>query len=231
EGGGGGGPHGDARSSSTGGPGAGTPPIPGGCGAFPGGRDCRVAEFTTPSNAFATPSSFTLSASYGFECLSQFGTGCNGAAGWNSSLTGTATLHTASTTAAEPASLIVVVAGLLGARMLRRRRQPELAHRSWRCAGRRSRPATVALSHRTSPVTTKRPERTLRPSWCLTRPARVSYCGTVNVNVEPFPTWLLTQIVPPCSSMNFRDRASPSPVPSIFLSAVPTCRNSSNTAS
>jgi hypothetical protein len=31
--------------------------------------------------------------------------------------------------------------------------------------------------------------------------------------------------------MNFRESASPSPVPSTFLSAVPTCRNSSNTAS
>ena len=31
--------------------------------------------------------------------------------------------------------------------------------------------------------------------------------------------------------MNFRESASPSPVPSTFLSAVPTCRNSSKTAS
>ena len=31
--------------------------------------------------------------------------------------------------------------------------------------------------------------------------------------------------------MNFRERASPSPVPSTFFAAVPTCRNSSNTAS
>ena len=51
--------------------------------------------------------------------------------------------------------------------------------------------------------------------------------GIVKVNVEPTPTWLWTQIRPLCSSMNFRDRASPSPVPSIFLAAVPTCRNSS----
>jgi hypothetical protein len=55
--------------------------------------------------------------------------------------------------------------------------------------------------------------------------------GMVNVNVEPCPIWLLTQIRPPCSSTNFRDSASPSPVPSTFLSAVPTWRNSSNTAS
>src|ERR1700687_1316720 len=55
--------------------------------------------------------------------------------------------------------------------------------------------------------------------------------GSVKVNVEPTPTWLVTQIRPPCSSMNYRERASPSPVPSAFLSAVPTCRNSSKTAS
>jgi len=55
--------------------------------------------------------------------------------------------------------------------------------------------------------------------------------GSVNVNVEPCPTSLVTQIRPPWSSMNFRERARPSPVPSTFLSAVPTCRNSSNTAS
>ena len=35
--------------------------------------------------------------------------------------------------------------------------------------------------------------------------------GIVNVNVEPTPTWLVTQILPPCSSMNFRHRVSPSP--------------------
>jgi hypothetical protein len=35
----------------------------------------------------------------------------------------------------------------------------------------------------------------------------------VKVNVEPMPTWLLTQIRPPCSSTNFRDSARPSPVP------------------
>src|SRR5215831_1609247 len=55
--------------------------------------------------------------------------------------------------------------------------------------------------------------------------------GRVNVNVDPSPDWLVTQIRPPCSSMNFRESASPSPVPSTFLSAVPTCRNSSKIAS
>jgi len=42
--------------------------------------------------------------------------------------------------------------------------------------------------------------------------------------------WLLTHIFPPWSSTNFRQRVSPSPVPSAFFSAVPTWRNSSNTA-
>ena len=46
--------------------------------------------------------------------------------------------------------------------------------------------------------------------------------GSVNVNVDPCPTSLFTQIRPPCSSMNFRERANPRPVPSTFLSAVPT---------
>src|SRR2546425_3417634 len=55
--------------------------------------------------------------------------------------------------------------------------------------------------------------------------------GNVKVKVEPVPTSLFTQILPPWSSMNFRERASPRPVPSDFLSAAPTCRNSSNTAS
>src|SRR6266446_1935687 len=55
--------------------------------------------------------------------------------------------------------------------------------------------------------------------------------GSVKVKVEPRPTSLCTQILPPWSSMNFRERASPRPVPSAFLSAVPTCRNSSNTVS
>ena len=55
--------------------------------------------------------------------------------------------------------------------------------------------------------------------------------GSVNANVEPAPTTLVTQIFPPWSSMNLREMARPSPVPSIFFDAVPTCRNSSNTVS
>ena len=55
--------------------------------------------------------------------------------------------------------------------------------------------------------------------------------GNVKEKVEPLPNWLFTQILPPWSSMNFREMASPSPVPSTFFAAVPTWRNSSNTAS
>ena len=55
--------------------------------------------------------------------------------------------------------------------------------------------------------------------------------GIVNVNVEPAPSSLFTQISPPWSSTNFRHRVSPSPVPSIFFDAVPTCRNASKTFS
>ena len=55
--------------------------------------------------------------------------------------------------------------------------------------------------------------------------------GKVKAKVEPSPTLLVTQILPPCSSMNLREMASPSPVPSTFFDAVPTCRNSSNTVS
>ncbi len=40
--------------------------------------------------------------------------------------------------------------------------------------------------------------------------------GSVNVKVEPCPAWLFTQIRPPWSSMNFRESASPRPVPSTF---------------
>src|SRR5262245_42204067 len=61
--------------------------------------------------------------------------------------------------------------------------------------------------------------------------AGVEPTGSVNVNVEPWPTWLFTQIRPPCSSTNFLDSASPSPVPSTFLSFVPTWLNSSHTVS
>src|SRR5262249_34619884 len=55
--------------------------------------------------------------------------------------------------------------------------------------------------------------------------------GIVNVNGETAPTRLLTQIPPPVEFTNFRHKVSPNPVPSTFLSVVPTCRNSSNTAS
>ena len=55
--------------------------------------------------------------------------------------------------------------------------------------------------------------------------------GSVNVKVDPAPIRLVTQSRPPCSSTNFRESASPSPVPSTFFAALPTCRNSSNTAS
>jgi hypothetical protein len=46
--------------------------------------------------------------------------------------------------------------------------------------------------------------------------------GNVKRKVEPSPSLLSTQMRPPWSSMNFRERASPSPVPSTFFSAVPT---------
>src|SRR5262249_43160476 len=52
----------------------------------------------------------------------------------------------------------------------------------------------------------------------ISRPARTPHApsrtGIVNVNVDPTPTWLLTQILPPWSSTNFRHRVRPSPVPS-----------------
>src|SRR5215831_2811349 len=44
--------------------------------------------------------------------------------------------------------------------------------------------------------------------------------GKVKAKVEPLPNWLLTAIFPPCSSMNFLEMASPSPVPSTFFAAV-----------
>src|SRR5262245_49045038 len=47
-----------------------------------------------------------------------------------------------------------------------------------------------------------------------------SRLGSENVNVEPTPSWLFTQIRPPWSSTNFRHRVSPRPVPSIFFAAV-----------
>src|SRR5262249_17236343 len=47
---------------------------------------------------------------------------------------------------------------------------------------------------------------------------RLPRIGDVNVNVELIPTSLFTQMRPPCSSMNFRDSAKPSPVPSTLRS-------------
>ncbi len=78
------------------------------------------------------------------------------------------------------------------------------------------------------PVQIKQGHNFLRFSktWNSHRPAQLAHSawctGIVNVNVEPTPTWLFTQIRPPWSSMNFRHRVNPSPVPSAFFSAVPT---------
>src|SRR3989442_7151431 len=43
------------------------------------------------------------------------------------------------------------------------------------------------------------------------------FTGNVKVNVAPWPSWLLTQILPPWSSTNRRESVSPRPVPSCFL--------------
>ena len=40
--------------------------------------------------------------------------------------------------------------------------------------------------------------------------------GKVKLKVEPLPTSLSTQILPPCSSTNFLAKVSPSPVPSFL---------------
>ena len=40
--------------------------------------------------------------------------------------------------------------------------------------------------------------------------------GRVKANVEPFPTSLSTQILPPCSSTNFLANVNPRPVPSLL---------------
>src|SRR5262249_46588345 len=67
--------------------------------------------------------------------------------------------------------------------------------------------------------------RQWRPGICVEPPPRPlvsGLAGIVNVNVEPWPTALLIQIRPPCSSTNFRQSARPSPVPSAFFSALPT---------
>ena len=46
--------------------------------------------------------------------------------------------------------------------------------------------------------------------------------GIVNENAEPTPTWLFTQIMPPCNSTNFRHKVRPSPVPSCLALLTPT---------
>src|SRR5215831_18482404 len=52
--------------------------------------------------------------------------------------------------------------------------------------------------------------------------------GKLKLKVEPLPTSLSTQILPPCSSTNFLARVSPSPVPSfLWAYSPPTWRNSS----
>jgi len=40
--------------------------------------------------------------------------------------------------------------------------------------------------------------------------------GKVKLKVEPLPTSLSTQILPPCSSTNFLAKVNPSPVPSVL---------------
>src|SRR5215831_13660207 len=40
--------------------------------------------------------------------------------------------------------------------------------------------------------------------------------GSVKLNVEPLPTSLSTQILPPCNSTNFLAKVNPSPVPSLL---------------
>src|SRR5262249_40352641 len=46
--------------------------------------------------------------------------------------------------------------------------------------------------------------------------------GRRKVKVEPAPSALVTQILPPCSSMNFRHRVSPRPVPCCLAALEPT---------
>jgi hypothetical protein len=42
------------------------------------------------------------------------------------------------------------------------------------------------------------------------------FSGKVKLKVEPLPTSLSTQILPPCSSTNFLAKVNPSPVPSLL---------------
>src|SRR5256885_5076831 len=50
--------------------------------------------------------------------------------------------------------------------------------------------------------------------------------GSVNVKVEPAPTFLFTQILPPSSSINLPVKVSPRPGPPACFPAVTTLRNS-----
>ena len=95
-------------------------------------------------------------------------------------------------------------------------------------AGRRPRLHHFTVSAATVPITSKLFHRLQTRRRLSVGPHSPQRTGSLNVNVEPTPTWLVTQILPPCNSTNFRDWARPSPVPSTFLAAVPTCRNSSS---
>src|SRR6516162_2746595 len=56
---------------------------------------------------------------------------------------------------------------------------------------------------------------------------RSTITGSVNANVEPFPGWDSTQILPPCISMMRLDMASPNPVPPFLrVMALSACWNS-----
>jgi hypothetical protein len=60
--------------------------------------------------------------------------------------------------------------------------------------------------------------RSSQPILGMTDPGGENHCsGSVKANVEPFPTVLLTQILPPWSSMNLREMASPQPGAFHFL--------------
>src|SRR5262249_20402421 len=60
-------------------------------------------------------------------------------------------------------------------------------------------------------------------------PSPITFVGSVKVKVEPLPTWLSTQILPPSSSPNFLSSVNPRPVPSTFFAfSPPTWRHSSN---
>ena len=52
--------------------------------------------------------------------------------------------------------------------------------------------------------------------YTVTQECPTYWIGSVNVNVEPFPCSLSTQIFPPCISTNFLVKVSPRPVPSLF---------------